>query len=347
MIIFQKGSAILRVYKKYNIFLVIVLFLLITGCKKSEKQFEKQYLLMGTFLEIKVNVQKPYDKNKIFRDIDEAYKLGEHLQGLFSLYDEKSELSEFNRLSEGIYSISDEFMDLLLLCRDVYELSGGAFDPTIKPLVERWGLYHFHKTDIPENAELINIVNSIGFDKLEINSDYNIVVKKAGVELDFGGIGKGFAIDRMSGLLKDRGYKKFLVNLGGNMYVCNFTDDYEWRIGVKDPEGSSIPYKIIQIVNRGISTSASYYNFRTQDDIIISHIINPKTGYPVDHRLSVTIVAESAGMADGLSTAFAVLGIEGSSELAGKLNNVDGIIILSENGIYNEVIINNFKNLFK
>ncbi len=301
---------------------------------------------MGTFLEIKVREYGPLSEDDIISAIDQAYNIGKELEQKFSLYNDSSELSRFNREKEGIYSVSEDFAELLSLSYDVYNISEGSFDPTVKPLVERWGFYGTGETEIPSDSEIREILKNVGLDKIQFDRNLRIVTKKAWVQLDFGGIGKGFAIDRMSRYLIKKGCRKFLVNLGGNVYASNLDEDgFLWRVGIKDPGGGGKPYKVIRVANKGISTSASYYNYISKDGQVLSHIIDPKSGYPVDHRIAVSIVTDSAALSDGLSTAAAVMGIEDSSVISGKLDDMDGVILMLEENGLKEYFLNKFESL--
>lgn len=328
------------------IFICLILPYAFICCQRKEMSLEKEYPLMGTFLQINVRECRSFTQEELEKILNEAYNKGKEIESRFSLYDKNSELTSFNSQEEGIYSVSMDFMELLVLSHQIYLITDGAFDPTIKPLVERWGFYVHQNTSKPGTDDLKDIMQRIGMDKLDLDINNNIVIKKSKVELDFGGIGKGFAVDRISRYLLESGCSKFLVNLGGNLYACNRTgDDFLWRIGIKDPEGGDEPYKIIKTANRGISTSASYYNFLTKDGDVLSHIIDPKTGYPVDHRVSATIISDSAGLSDGLSTAFCVLGHEKSSHVASELVDMDGIILVTGDGDCLEYTVNNFDRL--
>lgn len=340
---------VMTILKSIKLLFLIILVLSLIACSQdNEIMISRQKLLMGTFLEIKIICSHDSNEDEIIKDIQDAYELGKYIESKLSLYDEKSELSSFNRQGPGEYNISPLFLELLLITRNVYEISEGAFDPTLKPIIERWGFYHRDELAIPDAKEIAEIMTNTGFNLLHIIEEESMVIKQASVQLDFGGIGKGFAVDKMSEFLKEKGHGKFIINLGGDIFVFNETDDgFVWRIGIKDPGGSQKPYDIILLSNGGIATSASYYNFQTKDGEIFSHIIDPETGFPVDHRISVTIKAPNASLADAYSTAFAVLGPGRYSKVEKKAGDIHGIIMVKDHDGYEEYYINDFKSLLK
>lgn len=300
---------------------------------------------MGTFLEIKLAVDGHDNASRALKDIEDAFILGKDMEAALSLYDKNSELSRFNQHEYGVFKASNIFMELLEISLFVHSVTEGAFDPSIKPVVERWGFYDRGLDAPPSDEELLLLLASVGMDKLEIDEMNGTVLKHANIQLDFGGIGKGFAVDKMSGLLIDRGHDRFIVNLGGDIYVASLYDETPWRIGIKDPKGKKTPYAVINTRNKGVATSASYYNFQQKGNIIYSHIICPFTGSPVDHRSSVTIIADSSALADGLSTAFAVLGPGRAKDVGRKLPDIYGLIILTNEKGYEEYSINDIESL--
>jgi thiamine biosynthesis lipoprotein len=155
----------------------------------------------------------------------------------------------------------------------------------------------------------------------------------ATVTLDLNSIAKGFAVDRISGLLAAGGHKNYLVEIGGEIYAAGVrADGKNWRVGINRPQPDAAideVYKAVSLANRAFATSGDYRNFFEIDGVRYSHVIDPRTGYPVSNGVvSVSIIADNCTLADGLATAVMVMGPEKGIQLVNQLNNVECLIIV-------------------
>ncbi|MEW6565522.1 MAG: FAD:protein FMN transferase [Spirochaetota bacterium] len=213
------------------------------------------------------------------------------------------------------------------------ELSDGAFDPTVGPLVKLWGI-GTDNARIPEAAEIKVVLPLINYKDVVLDSQAKtIYLKRPGMALDLGAIAKGYAADEMARILKAQRIDRAIIDLGGNVLAYGEKQGGKpWRIGVQDPTGDRGAYiGILEIKNKTMVTSGVYERFLIQDGIRYHHILSTANGYPVQNGLlSVTIIADRSIDADGLSTTVFALGYEKGRNLLEQLGNVEGIFIFDD-----------------
>jgi FAD:protein FMN transferase len=259
-------------------------------------------------------------------------------KGIFSTWNQESELSRLNNSPrhQG-HAASPELLQVLATAAAVHQASFGAFDPTIAPLVSLWGFGPQGHDSQPEHVEIVQAQSLLGMDKLLLDSDAGTMTLAGDIELDLSGIAKGYAVDRLADMLLARGEAHFLVDIGGEVRVSGLREDgNEWRIGIEMPHPGPRS-AMARIAQQGrplaLATSGDYRNFRLNDGKRLSHEIDPRSGYPVDHALaSVTVIADSAMLADAWATALMVLGPREGPELANSLELNAYFIIRSEQG---------------
>lgn len=249
--------------------------------------------------------------------------------------------SEINRLTgspvERSINISQPLMEVLTTARQVSEISGGAFDITLRPLIDLWGFGpEFHQDQIPSKERIETVLQSVGFQHLSLDPKALTVTKGAPISLDLSAVAKGYAADQVADLLASEGYQNALVEIGGEMVLRGLSARGEnWRIAVEEPvEGQAgVVHEALALTGVGVATSGDYRNFFEKEGVRYSHTIDPLTGYPVTHELaSVTVVMPSCALADAFATAFTVLGAEKGLALANE-NGIAALFIeRSENG---------------
>lgn len=306
-------------------FLVFVL----TGCGQ-EPSVKETRLLMDTFCEISCYGD---NKDKSIAAIDAAFKEMERIEHVFSKFDENSEVSKINRRSGSEkVKVSEEVFKLTEESIYYSSISEGAFDITVAPLMEIWGFVRRHKS-IPDKDAVENALKSVGYKNIALDpEELSIRFLNKGVKVDFGGIAKGYAVDRAKDVLVSKGIKNGLVNLGGNIFALGYAPgNKKWKIGVEDPINKGKLLRSFELTNRAISTSGNYERFFVIGGKRYSHIINPVTGEPCQGIISVTVAADSAEEADALSTAIFVMGEEKGINLAKSIKGIK-VMILKEDG---------------
>lgn len=237
-----------------------------------------------------------------------------------STYKPDSELNQLNRLALGEeLRISADLWQVLQAAQHVHVLTHGAFDPSVGPLVDLWGFGPDDTDDkVPSEVEIKALLARVDFGQLRLGSD-NTVTKLADIDLDLSAIAKGYAAQQVATLLKTWGFSNFLVEVGGELQLAGRNrKGTPWHIAIEVPslmQGGI--EKVIAVSNIGVATSGDYRNYFEREGVRYSHTIDPRTGRPITHTLaSVTVLADTAGVADALATAFMVMGADQTLELA-------------------------------
>jgi FAD:protein FMN transferase len=313
--------------KRCGIFYFLVFIL--AGCGQGQLIKETR-ALMDTFCEISCYGD---NKDKTVFAIDAAFKEMERIEKVFSKFNKNSEVSKINALA-GLEKVAASEEVFKLTERAVYysSISNGAFDITVAPLMEVWGFVLRHKS-IPDKEAIENALEGVGYKNIELDPK-KLYVKflNKKTKIDFGGIAKGYAVDRAKDILAAYGIKNGLVNLGGNIFALgNAPGKKKWKIGVEDPRNKGKLLHSFELNDRAISTSGNYERFFEIEGRRYSHIINPVTGEPCQGIISVTVMADSAEQADALSTAIFVMGEEKGLNLAKSIKGIK-VLMLKEDG---------------
>jgi thiamine biosynthesis lipoprotein len=227
---------------------------------------------------------------------------------------------------------------------EIYRLSEGAWDATVLPLVELWGFGRSAaaRQTLPSPSEINQALKQVGFDQIQVDGKGFLVKKRPEVTLDLASIAKGYAVDRVALLLKKKTFTHYLVEIGGEVYAAGLRlDGKPWQVGINQPDPSASAtavYKAVALEDRAMATSGDYRNFFEINGRRYSHIIDPRSGYPVGNGvISASVFASNCTLADGLATAMMVLGPEKGIALLDRLPNVEGIIIVrqSDGGLKN------------
>jgi thiamine biosynthesis lipoprotein len=249
-----------------------------------------------------------------------------------STYIPDSEISRLNKGDSLVYE-SEFFYPVLKSSKEIFEITNGAFDPTVGPLVNLWGF----GPDGPQLKDSVNInqlLNLVGFQKIEFDS---IRVKKMNpdIYLDFSANAKGYGVDIVGDFLKGKGIDNYLVEIGGELIAKGINEHGEiWKVGVSRPQDTSRSeelYSVIALHNKAMATSGNYRNYYEIGEMKISHTIDPKTGKPVRHGLlSATVLADDCMTADALATAIMVLGKDSAIALQEKQKDFEVFLIFSD-----------------
>jgi len=269
-----------------------------------------------------------------------------------STYQKDSEISRFNRFMKvgHKFKISDDFFRVMKAGRTIYRLSDGAWDATVKPLLDLWGFGQAApKNKVPPQKEIDALLPEIGFSSIEILAPDFLLKKRAGVTIDLSSIAKGYGVDQISDLLRNNGFENYLVEIGGEIMTAgNRKDGLPWRIGINRPQPDAAfdeVYKVVELRNQAFATSGDYRNFFKANGMRYSHVIDPRTGYPVANGVvSVSIVADNCTLADGLATAVMVMGADKGLDLVNRLAGVEGMIVVEKK---DGTLVNYFSRGFK
>ena len=311
--------------------LLIFSFALLLGCQDDSEQTLKPYSLtgqaLGTTWTVKVLSYQPIDESKLRTDIaakiEEAERILSHWRPDATLYQLNGSLS-----SEPI-PIPPILHELLKHAKWTYKQTGGAFDPTIAPLVNLWGFgpVSTNRLSIPQQKEIDETMQVTGMNQLEILGDFKVRKKHPAVQIDLSASAKGDIIDQVCEMLDRRELSNYLVEIGGEIRARgNGKSGKGWTIGLEDgSEGKSIGLTSVNLLNYSVATSGTYRQSKPNPNSVkpASHLIDPRTGHPVVHKLiAVNVLAPTARDADALATALMILGPEEGMRKAEEMDLV-------------------------
>lgn len=274
------------------------------------------------------------NEEKALEAINRAFEAMEKVDRLMSNYKPDSELSQINKQAgKQPVKVSPETLEVIKASIYYSQLSDGSFDVTIAPLVKAWGFFK-KQGRAPSLEEIQSQRALVDYRQIEIDEERKtIFLRRPLIEIDLGGIAKGYGVDKAIEQLKNAGITVALVDLSGNIYAMgNPPDRSKWEIGVRDPKSREGIIGALSLKDKGISTSGNYENYFLIDGKRYGHLIDPKTGYPADNQmLGVTVVTDSAMAADALPTAIFIMGKEKGKALVERLDNLDAVIISETN----------------
>lgn len=263
---------------------------------------------------------------------EEVDSLLEKVNLSLSTYIPESEISQFNRGTILKYE-SPFFYPVLKRSKEIYKKTGGAFDPTVGPLVNAWG---FGPSDSkhPDSAAIDSLLHLVNYDSIYFDS-ISVCKLIIGISLDFNAIAKGYGVDVVAGFLNEKGIKNMMVEIGGEVYCQGRNeDDKIWLIGIDNPIAESGGDRIkatVQLHDMALATSGNYRNYYVKDGVKYAHTISPETGHPVRHSLlSASVFAKDCMTADAYATAFMVMGLEKAKKVLEE-EELDAYLIYSDN----------------
>ncbi|HSB52307.1 MAG TPA: FAD:protein FMN transferase [Dissulfurispiraceae bacterium] len=313
--------------------IIVATVSLLLSCKGGgERLYKETRTALYTVTSVTVVSSSP---EKAQDAIEAAFAEMERLGSLLNFYSDESELSLINRKA-GVEAVkaSDDTMEIMGKAVFASEQTDGAFDPTVGPVVKLWD---FQEKRIPDEKSIREKVKEIGYRHIVLDKEKGTVyLDRKGMQIDLGGIVKGFAADKAVAVLRREGISSGIVSVGGEVRAFGKRPDGEmWNVGVKNPRQQGSDDELIaavRLLDRAASTSGDYEKFFEKDGTRYHHILDPKTGYPVSLCRSVTVIAPEAAMTDAFATGVFVLGPQKGLALLKKLD-FEGIIVGSDGAI--------------
>jgi len=302
----------------------------------------KEYNVLGTTVQLSV-----YDSDDETA-VDEALERLDQIDDRMSAFKNMSFISKINinagglmqEVTEDVYYVIDKAVQYA-------EFSEGAFDPTIRPLVNLWGVFTNHAM-VPEKYEIEEKLRLVNYKDIVLDkANCAVKLKHRNQCIDLGAIAKGYAADEVKRIFLNHNIKSAIIDLGGNIYALgNKLDGSSFNIGIQDPlgfEGESIG--IVSVRDKSIVTSGNYERYFEKDGKRYHHIINPRNGYPDENGIiSVTVISDLSIDGDGLTTCGYIMGLQRGFELIEDLEGVEAIFITKDKKIY---ITSNLTNNFQ
>lgn len=294
--------------------LIIFIFLFLSACSADETRQTITGTTMGTSYSIKID-NNYVSQLMIDRRLDE-------IEQIFSTWNETSELSQLNKapINQWI-KVSDELFFVLSQAKKIHKQTQGFFDSGMGRLINIWG---FGTIKVQEKPSLEKIGQALAISSIEyLRLDNSRVKKLKDVHINLSAIAKGYGVDVVTNILIKKGLKNFMVEIGGEVMVQG-----QWTIGIEKPN-HSMPIAI-ELQNQAVATSGDYRNYLKWQGKKYQHIINPHTGLPASTNLSsVSVIHNSAMIADAYATAMMAMGSQKAQILAQQLN-LSVVLILSQ-----------------
>ncbi|MHC1610060.1 MAG: FAD:protein FMN transferase [Candidatus Methanospirareceae archaeon] len=291
---------------------------------------ERTERVMGTYATITII---DGDTRRANIAMDAAFAEIKRIEGLMSRYNESSEVSSLNRNGTNWTALSRDTIYVLKKAEYYSTISNGSFDITCNPLLDLWMVKVKEEGRMPTREEIEEVRGFVGYEHLIIDEDRSRArFDKEGMSITLGGIAKGYAVDCACEKLIEAGIKHALVDIGGDMRAVGDKNGAPWEVALQNPRNKSEYITIIKLDNESVATSGDYERYFFEGGKRVHHIIDPKTGYPADECISVTVITENCVDADALSTAVFVMGPEDGKALLDELG-VKGLIISSDKRI--------------
>ncbi len=301
------------IYRNFLFYTALILSLFcFPACDTRRPAPKQSFMAMGTVGSVSLPAR---DAVRLGAAVAIVTNVLRNLEARYSVYRPESELSQLNaRAGNAPQPVSPELREILALAKAYGDLSGGAFDVTIGPLMKLWGFNQNRPRVNPLTPDQVRpFLDKIGYRHIVLSND-TAFLDQAGVQVDLGGIAKGYAIDRCYAELLNHGFSNALINLGGNMRALGTpAKDRAWKIAVRNPFQPDKSLGTLDLSNgQAVATSGHYERFVTLNGRRYAHIIDPRTGFPVSGMAGVTVLAHTAVDADALSTTLFVLGAQES-----------------------------------
>ncbi len=310
--------------KTVKIFLTLLVFCLAPAAGFSALQeIREVHYQMGTSLELTLWHSEAHAAKQVIREaVQEVHRLEE----ILSNFDADSAVSRFNRQAgQGRTRLPAELFELLRAARGHSASTGGYFDVTVGPLVELWR-ETLSRSQLPDQEMLAQARHRVGFEKLKIYDGGEAELLVAGMKIDLGGIGKGYAVDRVAERIRAAGVGSALINFGGSsIYAVGTPPEKKgWEIGIQDTEG--LLRGVIRLRDMALSTSGSMGHSWTVGSKRYGHLIDPKIGMPMIELRMATVITPSATAAEALTKPLAILGGKAIS-MAERLSKTEAVVI--------------------
>ncbi|MDO5783504.1 MAG: FAD:protein FMN transferase [Eubacteriales bacterium] len=264
--------------------------------------------------------------------INESISYINTLEADISRTRETSDIYAVNHAEGETVTVSEQTADVLRRALELAEETEGCFDPTIAPLSDLWGI-GTENAAVPAQEEIDAVLPLVDYTRVKL--DGTEVTVPADMQIDLGGIGKGYAADHVAQILRDAGIEHATISLGGNVYAVGSKDKgLPWSVGITDPDEPGSWFAALKVSDTSIVTSGDYERYFEQDGKRYCHIFDPETGYPAETDLrSVTIVSADSTKADACTTALFVMGLDRAVEYC-KAHDIEAVFVCRDHTVH-------------
>ncbi len=326
----------LRLHRRLRHLASILALLVAAACAGQPSPrplpFERSRLSMGSQLRL---VAWTTDQARALDTFERVFLEFDRLESLLSVWKDGSDVVRMNR-NAGITPVlvSDDTISVLREAAELSALTRGKFDITFGALSDIWRFDHDQDNIVPDRQLIETRLTRIDYRAVQVDATARTAfISRPNMRVHLGGIGKGYAIDRASALLRERGFADFLIQAGGDLYVAGTNGGAPWTLAIADPRGEHQPFAALTIGDGTLSTSGDYERFFMKDGVRYHHLLDPDFGEPARGCRSVSIVTNRAVTADVLSTGIFILGPDAGMKLIEQLPDVEGVIVTADNEV--------------
>jgi FAD:protein FMN transferase len=293
----------------------------LSACQPQTAPIRQQFFVFGTIVDISLAQVTPEQANAALAHIAQDFQ---RLHRLWHAWEEGAlyDLNQALATGRPYQVIEPDMLGLLRQSQQLYTQTQGLFNPTLGRLSALWG---FHNDELPQDAPpsaasiaALHVLNP-SMDDIHIDEHGVVTCDNPAVQLDFGAIAKGYAVDLAVAYLRQQGIEHAIVNAGGNLRAIGSAGKRPWRIGIRHPNTPGVLASLMIEGDESVFTSGNYERYRDYQGIRYSHILDPRSGWPVQNTVAVTVIAPNGSLADVASTALSVAGLEQWHSLAQRL----------------------------
>lgn len=325
-----------KLKKKIKKSLIFLLLVILSGCGKSVDKISEEKFLFGTYIKIIIYSN---NRSKAKESIDLAFEKIKGIDEKYNSKNKKSLIYKINTSKNKTIEIDSEFENILEKIKDVYEESDERYDITISPLLELWGFGVKARTEVPTNKEISEALKSVNFSNVVVKNNQLRYLENTR-EIDTGSFLKGYAILKAKELLEKRGEQHaFISSISSITTLGEKFKDKPWKVGIQDPFDLSKTLGIVELSGESLGVSGDYQTYIEINGKKYHHIMERKTGYPVQEKKLVAVICKSAFLADMYSTALFLIPEDKAFEIAKEkgleilIVKSDGMILKTENFI--------------
>ena len=322
---------------------VCLLIIALASCRRDSAVVERVGVAMGSELRLSASGTDEAVARSAFAAVFAEF---ERLESLMSTWRPGSDVLRINAAA-GIepVRVAAEVRDVLHQARQISEWTEGTFDVTFGALTDIWKFDHDQDNTIPSADAIRARLPLIDYRQIEIDDRAGTVfLKRQGMKIHLGGIGKGYAVDRAVAILRRAGLRDFMIQAGGDLYVGGRKNGHPWRLGIQDPRGAEgHTFATVDLTDSTFSTSGDYARFFIKDGVRYHHILDLSTGQPARLCRSVTIAAASPVLADAVAKGVFILGPDKGMALVEKIPDLEAVIVSAKNEV---LVSSGLKNRF-
>ena len=307
--------------------------LVVANCGSEQPQLiERSLVSMGSSLKVSIWTT---DESTAVAAADRVSREFDRLESLLSIWKDGSDVVRLNAAAgRAPVPVSPETIEVLTAARLASEWTAGKFDITFGALADIWKFDHDQDNAVPDAAAIAARLPLVDYRAVHVDTvKRTAFIARPGVRVHLGGIGKGYAMDRAVAMLKDDGFRNFLIQAGGDMYAAGTNNGTPWALGIADPRGAHDAFAAVEVSEATLSTSGDYERFFLKGGVRYHHLIDPDRGEPARGCRSVTIVARRALIGDVLSTGVFIMGPDAGMALVERMPDVEAVIVTAANEV--------------